>query len=660
MLHSHLFTPKPLALLVAVACSLPMATIAEDLSANETEAVANETEVVEVWGTAITNSSSLLTSDIESKQADHLSDLLRDQPGIDIGGSHSIVQGVNIRGVDELDLNITIDGVTQNNNMFHHSGNLLINADILKAVDINVGTNSVLTGGLSGGVNFETKDAKELLRSGEKFGARIYANYGSNDYYSSSATVYSQLADTFDMLAYFTYTDKDNFKAGNGEEVPGNEGKVKNGMAKVGWDINPSNRLEVTYDVYNDSGDYYMRANFGGNWNDNRGSSTSDTEYERETFALNYELDLGDRINLRSTIYRNEINYAPSDTSGNSVHTGIKTLAESKLELASMQHHLRYGFEGNEQESKRIADGVTEKAEKATSYAVYIEDEIAITESLFVTPGVRYNHHNVEMNSSVDNLDKTFTDFTFGLAAKYLLNDQWTTRISSTQLFKGPALRETFTDYDSTFDRNMKAETGLNSEIGLAFEDQNIIGLDQLGFSVSVFQTNIDDYIDDWSVGKGERGSTVPGNYTNVGDYKIRGFESSLHLAKDAITASLSYAHSDSENKETGNALRFEVGDSIALNLGYELASWDLSLNWTSMVSFDLNADTEEDTDKEGYDVHNISARWLPMSVDGLAITASVENLFDELYYSQASYTGGTINDLESGRNIKLSASYEF
>ncbi|MEI8642095.1 TonB-dependent receptor plug domain-containing protein [Pseudoalteromonas sp. Hal099] len=104
------------------------------------EQAPDTSETIEVWGTTITNDS-LLQDDIERKQANHLSDLLRDQAGIDVGGSHSIVQGINIRGVDDLDLNITVDGISQNNNMFHHSGNLLINADILKAVDIKVGTN---------------------------------------------------------------------------------------------------------------------------------------------------------------------------------------------------------------------------------------------------------------------------------------------------------------------------------------------------------------------------------------------------------------------------------------------------------------------------------------------------------------------------------------
>ncbi len=272
------------------------------------EQAPDTSETIEVWGTTITNDS-LLQDDIERKQANHLSDLLRDQAGIDVGGSHSIVQGINIRGVDDLDLNITVDGISQNNNMFHHSGNLLINADILKAVDIKVGTNSVLTGGLSGGVAFETKDAKDLLEPGEDFGARLYTNLGNNDYAGGSAAVYGQLTDNIDALAYYTYTDRNNFENGNGKEVTGNEGRTVDGIFKLGWDVNESNRLVFSYDRYNDEGDYYVKTNFGAGFAEDSDAQTEDIDYTRTSTSLAYELDKGDAITLRASVYRNELSY---------------------------------------------------------------------------------------------------------------------------------------------------------------------------------------------------------------------------------------------------------------------------------------------------------------------------------------------------------------
>ncbi|WP_435236035.1 TonB-dependent receptor domain-containing protein [Psychromonas sp. PT13] len=643
MTNSHRFIRKPLVIAMGTLFStLPLQTFAEQTI---------EPEKVQVWGTQINSTSSLFDEDIELKQSDHLSDLLRDEPGIDIGGSHSMVQGINIRGVDELDLNISIDGATQNNNMFHHSGNLLINADILKEVDVNIGTNSVLTGGLSGGVAFETKDAQDLLYGDEKFGARIYGSYGSNNYYNTSTTLYSQLSKSIDTLMYFTYTDKQNPDDGDGNELTGNEGKVKNGLIKLGWDINNANRLELSYDKYNDAGDYYIKTNFGSGFNES--SETQDIEYERTTITLNYELDLDDTIDLTATIYENEIDYNPGTTEGNSTHTGYKVLAESNLALANIENAIRYGFEGYEQVSKRIESGTTTEKESANSFAIYLEYEVALTNNLFITPGIRYNHYNVDMNSSVDNLDKTFTNTSFALAAKYLMTNQWTLNASATELFEGPSLRETYTAYSTTFDDDLKAVTGLNTEVGIAFADNNIIGLDHFSVAVNVFETNIDDYIDAWSVGKS-------GDYSNVGDYEIKGFESSLSLTKAAVGARLTYSHSDSDNKDTGDALRYEVGDSLSLNLDYQFDSLDLLLSLTSQITFDLDAETEDDADKEGYNVHGITARWIPQNIDNLTVTAGIENMFNEQYYSHASFNTDSINDYEPGRNIKISLAYIF
>ena len=645
------FILKPL----TIAISSLLATVAVNAHADEAKQT-SQPEVIKVWATQINNDSSLLSDDIDAKQADHLSDLLRDQPGIDVGGSHSTVQSINIRGLDETDLDISIDGVTQANNMFHHTGNLLINADILKSVDIKLGTNSVLNSGLSGGVQFETKDAKDLLRPGEKFGARLHANYGSNDYFASSATLYSQLNETVDGLAYFTLTDKHNPKNGDGDANKGNDGEIKDGIVKFGWDINEEHRIELTYDKYKDAGDYYLRSNFGSGWNVDSDQATQHVEYTRETISLGYDINKGDALTVHSTVYNNKLEYAPSSTSkGISEHTGFKSLAQSKLELAEMNHTLRYGLQGNHQVSKKDSASSNTKDDKANTFAVYAEDEVQVMDSLFLTPGVRYNYYSINMygNSSASNdLDKTFTDFTYGLAGRYLLNDQWTLKASSTQLFKGPELRESFVKSNSSFDQNLKAETGVNNEAGFAFQNKEFIGLDSFGFSTNVFRTHIKNYIDNWGSGKG--------TYTNEGDYTIKGFESEMSAVKGDLAARLTYSHSDSRNDDTGDALRYEVGDSIGLGVNYQIPSMDLTLNWTTMVALDLHADTDNDTDKKGYDVHDISVTWMPEQYDRLTVTAGVENIFNELYYSQASFTSGTIKDYEPGRNIKLSVAYMF
>ena len=651
------FTSSKLSFIIGTILAGSSLSIAAAETSSETEETTDTVETIQVWGTNISNSA-LLQDDIEKKQAAHLSDLLRDQAGIDIGGSHSIVQGINIRGVDDLDLNITIDGISQNNNMFHHSGNLLINADILKAVDISVGTNSVLTGGLSGGVAFETKDAKDILLPGQTVGARVHTDFASNDYLSGSATVYGQITDNVDAMVYYTYTDKDNFDDGNGNEVTGNEGRTYDGLVKLGWDVNEHNRFVFSYDRYNDQGDYYIKTNFGAGFAESIDAETQDIDYTRTSTSLAHELDYGDAITMRSSIYKNELSYIASGVEGKSEHTGYNILGTSKYVSGPIVHTLRYGGEGYEQVSTRIDHGVETNEDTADSHAFYIEDEVALTDRFTVTPGVRYNYYTVDMESegANDALDKTWTDFTFGLEGRYQVTKQWALNASATELFQGPGLRESYVNYSTEFDKNLKAETGINKTVGVSFLDNDILGLDRLAFTFNWFNTRIEDYIDNWAIGKGN-----PGLYENSGDYDIDGFESMLSMRKGQLSTRISYSKSDSEHLETGEQLRYEVGDSIALNIDYDLPDYDLSVNWTTLVTRSNDSVFNgANIHKAGYQVHNITAQWLPRDLSELTVTFGVQNIFDKAYYSHASYNSDSVQDYESGRNIKLSASYVF
>ena len=97
-----------------------------------------------------------------------------------MGGTSSINNRLAIRGLEDENLEITIDGAKVSNvNMFHHIGNLLINPDILKKADVQVGNNSVVHGGLGGSVAFEIKDGKDLLQNGKEYGARVQGNYNT-------------------------------------------------------------------------------------------------------------------------------------------------------------------------------------------------------------------------------------------------------------------------------------------------------------------------------------------------------------------------------------------------------------------------------------------------------------------------------------------------
>src|SRR5690606_30545647 len=118
-----------------VSAALGVAAQAEEAADQDAKML----EAVSVWATEVRASSVSMDEEaISTRQADHISDLLRPIPGVDVGGAHSLNQRITIRSMDDKDLRIYIDGANQNTYMYHHMGNLQINANILKSVDVEV------------------------------------------------------------------------------------------------------------------------------------------------------------------------------------------------------------------------------------------------------------------------------------------------------------------------------------------------------------------------------------------------------------------------------------------------------------------------------------------------------------------------------------------
>ncbi len=182
---------------------------------------------------------------------------------------------------------------------------------------------------------------------------------------------------------------------------------------------------------------------------------------------------------------------------------------------------------------------------------------------------------------------------------------------------------------------------------------------------MTVFQTNIDDYIADKY-----QDATQTYLIYNIGDVEIKGFEASASYGYDKFNSKLSYSQSDTKNENTGgpvaggNGRSIDMGDSIALTLDYQSDSLETIFGWTSMFVLEEDNVFDGQPAKDSYDVHNLYAQWVPSNVDGLSVTFGIDNIFDEVYTSHASRSGTvrgfTLDDYEPGRNFKLSAAYQF
>ncbi|MCG7496154.1 TonB-dependent siderophore receptor [Vibrio sp. Of7-15] len=666
--QAQLLRYTPLSFSIAAALSAPLVYAEEDITYLD--------EVV-VWAAKVSSSSEYLgDEDISIKQVDHLSDLLRDIPGVDVGGTHSVNQRINIRGLNETDLDIRLDGASQHANMFHHIGNLTLNSDIIKSADIQVGANSVVHGGIGGSVQFETKNARDLLRPDEEFGARLHAGYGSNDYTQGSVTLYGQLSQDIDAMIYGYTVDRGNFKDGKGVETFGADGEVQNVLIKLGWQPTDQDRLQFSYDMYRDEGDYNPRPDMSGGANDGLSQDTLiPTNYDRDTFTLSYDMDRGDALSLKAVAYRNDMNLMrdesnltirwPTDrlhkNNANNINTGATVTAQSFITLGNLDNQFTYGVDYNRQDSKSTYGPQPQMHEKATSSAAFIEDKIQLTDAISVTPGVRFDDFQRKAVTS----DKSFNDVTWALAADYQATDELTFFISAKELFKAPELLETFIKYQNVahLSENITHESGLNTQAGFRFQRNS--GEHSFATNLTVFKTEIDDYI------RTEYNSASKQyDIYNDGDVEIKGFEASVFYGYDAFSSKLSYSKSDNESIIHGtpildsNGRSSDIGDAIGLTLDYSFYELDLYVGLTSQFVLEEDNVLTNAPVKESYSVHNLFAQWAPHQVDGLMLTFGVDNLLNEHYASHASRSGEArgfdSTDFEPGRNVKVSASYQF
>jgi hemoglobin/transferrin/lactoferrin receptor protein len=641
----------------------------ENITSNE-----EQPEEIVVWGTQVSsNSEAIGTEDLAIKQADHMSDLLRDIPGVDVGGTHSLNQRINMRGLGESEIDIRLDGASQHANMFHHIGNLTLNPDILKSADIQVGNNSVVQSGLAGSVSFETKDAQDLLKGDEKAGVRLNAAYATNDSEQGSVTAYGMLTETVDAVLYSNYVSNHNTTNGEGTENYGEEGDIGNTMVKFGVDLSPEQRLEFAYDFYHNEGDYSARPDMNGETNTTITGILLPTIYERNTATLNYELNT-DKHKGKVSLYSSETEIERDETETgwtgrDSVNTainsnrGLNATFQSDFTAMHLDNELTYGLDYIHQISSSTYGSVEYMSESTDSTGVFAENKAYLTEAWSITAGLRYDDYR--RNAETGTAD--FNDVTWSLGTNWDINNNWSVFANTRSLFKGPELLETFIKYqqNSYLADDIKAETGLNSQIGFSYNNRS--GEHRYGVNFTAFKTDINDYIIE------TYNSTTSGyDIENNGDVEIKGVELSSTYSYQQFSGKLSYAKSDSEYVDTGeavahaNGVSIDMGDSIALTLNYYAHSIDTLFGWTSIVVFEEDNVVDGASNKAAYNVHNLYAQWLPAHIEDLSVTFGIDNIFDEQYVSHASRTGysayydTTFDDYEPGVNFKLSVAYQF
>ena len=620
-----------------------------------------------------------------AQQASHLSDFLNVVPGVTVGGTSAVNQRIRIRGLEDSNLKVTIDGARQEGKLFYHMGDITIDPDLLKQADVSVGNNSVTLGNdaIGGAVAFKTVDAVDLLKPGQRIGAKVHAGYASNnDELLTSTTVYAAPTDNVDLLAYYGKRDSDSGEDGNGRELF-EDSKTESILLKAGAYIADDHHIGANFSQTEKKGIFPFRPDFP-----SRSEAPIPQQVKRDTYGIDYSFNPSNPlIDVDTNVYQTKtrilrdsdyINDPGFDFNAEVQTTGAKIQNTSDIATNVGTHKLISGIEHYKKESEMERDFVKTGSDEATNTSVYLEDQWK-NGKLTLTPGVRYDRYkSPEFISG----GKTYDNVVGALAASYEIAPLTQVFASYTQLFNGPDLSQTIfnSNGDKTYVNNdLKAEEGSNAEVGIVttLRDLTVAG-DALQLSGKYFETDIENYIEFVRSGgtrvgldcvTGQLGGECQGVINKDEDFKIKGVELAADYKMNNFSMGLSYSRARSEGEKTGYSIpsvtgsSSESGDKYMVNLAYAPTE-TTDIGWRSTYVASVMPNTSEnEIEKPSYNVHDIFMNYSPKQVDGLKATLGVYNLFDEAYASHSSRLNpidDVATDFEKGRNIKASLTYQF
>ncbi len=652
----------PLTIAIASAIAVPQ-TYAESINKVVDE---KETETIVVVGQ--TTNSVIATEELEKYQANDLADIFRSVPSVSVGGSLGVAQKVYIRGLEDTQLNVTVDGAPQTSTLFHHIGRVSVDPELLKEVEVQAGAGEATAGAgaIGGAIRFKTKNINDVLDAGEEFGAKIKASYFSNEGYQLSTSIFGRINDDWGVIGSYMTIDRENMEDGEGNEISGTDPEQSLGFVKLSGDITENQSLSISYETRIEEGDFVQRPN----WPESSWNPLYPLTVERDTLVFNHSYFADEYINLETTIYSTEASVEQDGRWG--IYRGEVSTTGFDIRNTSNvgEHTITYGVEYREDEVKSGAPGESGAKEEGSVTGLYVQDHWQVTNALLLSFGVRYDEYELDQVTYNANTDSDGVSPNLGL--QYSLNENWILNIGYAEAMRGKEVGDSFTieNGESTLAPHLKAEEVDNTELGLTYRDEN------WQVVASVYQSEINNVIQD----KIAAGSY----YENVGKFETNGFELKASYWLNDFRFDASYTNSEPElNGNTvegyeANGLANARGDTWGLNVNY-IFSDTVEMGWNYSYVQDLNnievfhrmveigwSDETTEIDKPGYQVHDVFVQWQPN--DNVSVNLSVQNLFDEHYIdhsSVADYNGvpgweGVSGIYEAGRDIRLSLSYQF
>ncbi len=309
---------------------------------------------------------------------------------------------------------------------------------------------------------------------------------------------------------------------------------------------------------------------------------------------------------------------------------------------------------------------------KAKIFSLFAEDNMELTDSTMLTPGLRFDHHSV-----------TGDNWSPSLNLSQGLGDDFTLKMGIARAYKAPSLYQTNSNYIlyskgqgcyatgassgigcyMMGNDNLDAETSVNKEIGLEFKR------DGWQAGVTWFRNDYHNKIEAGTVpiASTNNGKTDIYQWENIHRAVVEGLEGSLNVpVSDTVTWTNNLTYMlQSKNKKTGERLSIIPEYTLNSTLSWQ-AREDLSLQSTltwygtqKPKKYDYQGKRVSGTDSREvspYSIVGLSATW--DVTKNVSLTGGVENLFDKRLFREGN--AQTTGDIKTGAYMAGAGAYTY
>ena len=535
-------------------------TLGEVIVTAEQQSVNLATTVTEVSAT-----------DLQDRGAQTVAEALQFLPGVDVQTGGKGQSYVSVRGFEQSDLKVLVDGVPVYEQYFRSLDLSQIPVDSIAKITVTKGASSVLYGAntMGGVINIITKRGTTTPQTEV---TTAFGDYGTQHYSIS----HGGSTDKFNYWMNYSFRESDGFRLSDDFDKHGKFG-IDSALGEDGGKRDDSGYIKQSVNAKlgytpNDNTQLYLTMNY---INDEKGIPDSDwyfTDWQQWMASLVGEHRFNEQLRIKARAFYVDHEDTLKDTDYSSSDWFYKSAYDNYTvggELQAFWDLGSYSFvkmganftrdNSKQEEILSVGDSWQDAGEfESDTYSLSLEDEITVTDWLSLVVGTSWDYYDPR---KADDQPAPDSDAVFNpqLGMVFTLNDATTLHASVGKKTRFPHLKELYSTM-SGGNPDLKPQKTTAYEIGISHEFTN-----RINGSVAYFYNDIEDLIQ--KIGD-KKLNTV--HYSNVAEARIHGVEATLNAdLTERLQAVFNYTYMATEDKQEDRELEGRPRHRANLDVRY-------------------------------------------------------------------------------------------